>query len=87
MKHDDIELKDTVDLMNSSDYKDQFIAEYRQTKIRFNKLAKLLNDNNSEKLDFELSCPVEVLAEQLLYMGEYLRCLETRAEIEGIKIN
>ena len=87
MKHDCIELKDTVDLMNSSYYKDRFIAEYRQTKIRFNKLAKLLNDNNSEKLDFELSCPVEVLAEQLLYMGEYLRCLETRAEIERIKIN
>lgn len=29
-----MELKDTVELMNSEDYKDRFKAEYYQTKIR-----------------------------------------------------
>lgn len=29
-----MELKDTVELMNSDDYKDRFKAEYYQTKIR-----------------------------------------------------
>lgn len=28
------ELKDTIELMNSSDYKDRFKAEYYQLKIR-----------------------------------------------------
>ena len=36
------ELKDTVDLMNSSDYKERFQAEYLQTKNRYNKLHKML---------------------------------------------
>ena len=36
------ELKDTVDLMNSSDYKERFQAEYLQTKIRYDKLHKML---------------------------------------------
>lgn len=33
-----MELKDTIDLMNSSDYKDRFKAEYWQAKIRYDKL-------------------------------------------------
>lgn len=33
-----IELKDTVGLMKSSDYKERFIAEYTQVKIRYEKL-------------------------------------------------
>lgn len=32
------ELKDTIELMNSSDYKDRFKAEYYQLKIRYTKL-------------------------------------------------
>lgn len=37
-----MELKDTIEMMNSEDYKERFIAEYRQTKIRYEKL-KLFN--------------------------------------------
>ena len=37
-----MELKDTTELMNSADYKDRFKAEYYQTKIRYNKLHKLI---------------------------------------------
>lgn len=35
-----MELNNTVELMNSSDYKDRFKAEYYQTKIRYEKLKK-----------------------------------------------
>lgn len=37
-----MELKDTIDLMLSEDYKDRFKAEYYQTKIRYDKLHKML---------------------------------------------
>ena len=33
-----MELKDTIEMMNSKDYKERFIAEYQQTKIRYDKL-------------------------------------------------
>ena len=46
-----IELKDTVDLMKSSDYKERFIAEYTQVKIRYEKLKKLITEiKNLEKV-------------------------------------
>lgn len=36
-----MELKDTIELMNSTDYKERFRAEYYQTKIRYDKLDKM----------------------------------------------
>lgn len=30
-----MELKETIELMCSSDYKERFVAEYRQVKIRY----------------------------------------------------
>lgn len=80
-------LKDTVVLMNSSDYKERFIAEYWQTKIRYDKLHQMLVKYDAGKLDFTPSCPVEVLKEQKQYMGMYLNKLEVRAVIEDIDLN
>ena len=37
-----MQLKDTVELMLSDDYKDRFKAEYYQTKIRYDKLHKMI---------------------------------------------
>ena len=37
-----MELKDTIELMNSNDYKERFKAEYLQAKIRYDKLEKML---------------------------------------------
>lgn len=82
-----MELKDTVDLMNSEDYNDRFKAEYFQTKIRYDKLHKMLVKSAAGTLDFELKCSVALLTEQKRYMGEYLRVLETRAELEGIDLS
>lgn len=81
-----MELKDTIDLMNSDDFKDRFVAEYRQTKIRYEKLHKMLIKYEAGTLDFEPKCSLELLSEQAKHMGLYLKCLEIRAEIEGIDL-
>lgn len=36
-----MELKDTIEMMQSADYKERFKAEYYQTKIRYDKLHKM----------------------------------------------
>lgn len=81
-----MELKDTIELMNSEDYKERFKAEYYQTKIRYNKLHDMLIKKEAGVLDFTPTCPISKLQEQKRYMGEYLRCLEVRAVIEGIEL-
>lgn len=81
-----MELKDTVEMMNSSDYKERFKAEYYQTKIRYEKLHSMLIKNEAGVLDFKPTCQVAKLVEQKRYMGEYLRMLEIRAAIEGIDL-
>ena len=81
-----MELKDTIELMTSDDYKERFKAEYLQTKIRYDKLHRMLVKNEAGKLDFTPTCPISNLMTQKRYMGEYLRCLEIRAEIEGIDL-
>lgn len=82
-----MELEDTVDLMNSEDYKDRFKAEYFQTKIRYDKLDKMLIKHKAGVLDFTPNCLIEILENQLYYMKQYLDTLRTRAEIEAIELN
>lgn len=79
-----MELKDTITLMNSSNYKDRFKAEYQQTKIRYDKLHRMIVRYEAGTLDFEPTCSLELLKEQASYMGRYLYALEVRAEIEKI---
>ena len=79
-------LNDTVKMMNSEDYKDRFKAEYYQTKIRYEKLHKMVVKYEAGTLNFTPSCSLEILKEQKGYMGRYLYCLEVRAEIEGIEL-
>lgn len=81
-----IELKDTINMMNSEDYKERFMAEYLQTKIRYEKLHRMTVKWEAGTLDFEPSCPIELLKKQKAAMGEYLHCLEIRAEIEKVPI-
>lgn len=79
-------LKDTVEMMNSPDYKERFKAEYHQTKIRHDKLRAMLIKAEAGKLGFEPTCPLNVLAAQMATMSKYLYCLEVRAQIEGIDL-
>lgn len=81
-----IELKDTIELMQSENYKDRFKAEYYQAKIRYTRLHNMLVKNDAGTLNFTPTTPIRILAEQKRYMGEYIRCLEIRAEIEGISL-
>lgn len=52
-----MELKDTVEMMNSGDYRERFKAEYHQLKIRANSLQKMLNEWEME--NFILSLRVQ----------------------------
>ena len=81
-----MDLIDTVELMNSSDYKERFKAEYLQTKIRYDKLHRMIVKYEAKTLDFEPSCPIDLLKSQASAMGNYLYALEVRAEIEKIEL-
>lgn len=80
------ELKDTVDLMNSTDYKERFQGEYLQTKIRYEKLHNMVIKYEAGTLNFTPSCSLELLKHQKSMMGQYLYDLELRAEIECIDL-
>lgn len=81
-----MELKDTVELMNSEDYKKRFKAEYYQTKIRYEKLHKMIIKFEANTLTFEPKCSEGILKQQAYFMGNYLRTLEIRAEMESIEL-
>ena len=80
------DLRQTVNIMQSNNYKERFLAEYYQTKIRYNKLHNMLVKYEAKTLEFEPTCPIEILKRQCSHMGEYLYDLEVRAEIEKIEL-
>lgn len=80
-----MELKDTVEMMLSDDYKERFKAEYYQLKIRHDKLQKMVD--NWDKLDFKPTCAYSTYICQLLAMEDYMALLRSRAEQEGIKLD
>lgn len=86
-----MELKETVELMCSEDYKERFVAEYEQTKIRYEKLKNFCNKIEVEemlgkKVVTQHDCPLELLREQQKYMRLYLSVLEKRALIENVEL-
>ena len=81
-----MELKDTIALMTSSDYKQRFIAEYYQTKIRYEKLNAMIDKFYKNQLDFTPTCPIFILKLQRDTMLQYLAMLEKRAAYEEIKL-
>lgn len=81
-----MELKDTIEMMNSPDYKERFKAEYMQTSIRYRKLFNMLVKYKAGTLNFIPQCSYDLLFEQLQMMGRYLMLLDARAEVEGIEL-
>lgn len=81
-----MELKDTIELMSSADWKDRFIAEYMQVKIRYEKLHKLIVKREVGKCDFDTPIPLESWKEQAHHMGLYLYELEKQAVLHGIEL-
>ena len=81
-----MELQDTIELMQSKDFKERFKAEYYQTKIRYEKLHKMVVKYEAGILNFTPNCSLELLKRQAAAMGNYIYCLEMRALIEGIEL-
>lgn len=67
-------------------YVSRMIAEYRELKDKYTKLHRMLVKHEAGTLDFEPTCPIELLEHQANVMGEYLHILEVRAEIENVKL-
>lgn len=81
-----MELKDTVELMTSDDYKERFIAEYCQVKIRYGKLKYMLERWDNGLLDFTPTCPRSTYDLQTGAMKDYIAILEARAVMEGVTL-
>ena len=92
------ELKDTVKSMLSEDFRQRFVAEYWQTKIRYEKLKHFCDRIEASHIhdDYGITCnvnepqhdcPLSMLREQQTFMGQYLHILELRAVIEHIDLN
>ncbi len=77
-------LRRTAGMMASEDYKERFVAEWEQLRIRRESLLALLEAHEAGALEFEPSCPRELLEAQLDAMDLYDYLLGRRAEIEGI---
>lgn len=67
-------------------YKQRMVNEYNELKERTDKLGFMLVKESQGGLDFELSCPVNLLKAQYNAMNAYLNILQVRAEIEGIEL-
>ena len=82
-----MELKETISMMISADYKERFRAEYLQLKIRMTGLSNMLKKYKEGTLTFKPSCSYDLLNEQLKTMALYASYLESRAIIENIELN
>ena len=80
-------LKDTTELMNSTDYRERFIAEYNQLVIRYRGLRNMLNKWDMNELEFKPTCPRSTYNMQIKAMTDYIAELEARAVMEGIILN
>lgn len=81
-----MELKDTIRMMESLDYKERFVAEYCQLVIRKNKLAAMLEHWDKGELRFTPTCPRSTYDLQIRSMTDYIAILEARAVMEGVAL-
>lgn len=81
-----MELKETIEMMNSEDYKERFKAEFYQVRTRREKLIDMLDKWNKGELGFEPKCTFEMLCTQRDIMSAYCSILRERAKIEGIQL-
>lgn len=79
-------LADTSEMMNSTDYKERFKAEYYQVGIRYHKLYAMIVKWDKGELNFKPTCPRSLYDLQLKAMADYMAVLEARAMIEKIEL-
>lgn len=80
------ELRDTIEMMNSKDYKERFKAEYYQVVIRYQKLKSMLDKWDNDQLEFTPTCPRSTYNMQITAMTDYVAVLEARAVMEGVEL-
>ena len=73
-----MELKETVEMMNS--------ADYQQVVIRYQKLAAMLQKWDNGELNFTPTCPRSTYNMQVRAMTDYIAVLEARAVMEGVEL-
>lgn len=81
-----MDLQNTVSMMNSSDFKERFRAEYFQLKNRIDGLNNMLDKYRKNELTFKPKCNIKILDGQLNSMKSYMTHLVERAKIEGISL-
>ena len=82
-----MKLSETVEMMNSTDYKDRFKAEYYQLAIRYKGLKAMLDKWDNGTLQFEPTCPRSTYNMQIKAMADYLAVFEARAVMENIVLD
>jgi hypothetical protein len=81
-----MELKETIEMMNSADYKERFKAEYLQVVIRYKKLSAMLEKWDKGELSFVPTCPRSTYNMQVKAMTDYIAVLEARAVMENVNL-
>lgn len=76
-------LENTIEMMLSDDHYERLLAEYHQTRIRCQKLDKIINDYNKGVLTFTPKTPIHMLKDQREFMEAYLLVLKLRLHIES----
>ena len=72
--------------MNSEDYRDRFVAEYKQLVIRYKGLMNMLDKWDRGELNFEPTCPRSTYNMQIKAMTDYIAVLEERAVMEEVTL-
>lgn len=81
-----MKLTDTIEMMNSNDFKERFRAEFHQLKIRRDGLQNMLVKYKNDELPFTPNCSYELLHKQLVFMDCYINILIERARVEDIDL-
>lgn len=68
-------------------YKERLVKEYRELRERYERLHLMLVKYDANTLEFEPSCPMELLREQADVMSRYMYILEIRAQIEKVDLD
>ena len=82
-----MKLNETVEMMNSANYKKRFKAEYDQLAIRYYGLKNMLAKWDDGTLSLKPTCPRSTYNMQIKAMTDYLAVLEARAVMEGIELS
>lgn len=80
-----MELKDTVNLMLSDDWRDRLKAEHLQLKIRFERLIGAINMADQGKGKYRSEEGRAILKSQRDSMANYMMILEWRMKDAGIE--